>query len=65
MYHQYVYYCSGYVVHGSNGEYVFLTKEERVEMIRKVRQETPKDKLVVAGSGCECESNYNFDDFIV
>ncbi|XP_071792851.1 4-hydroxy-2-oxoglutarate aldolase, mitochondrial-like isoform X2 [Asterias amurensis] len=43
----------GYVVHGSNGEYVFLTKEERVEMIRKVRQETSKDKLVVAGSGCE------------
>ncbi|XP_038065460.1 4-hydroxy-2-oxoglutarate aldolase, mitochondrial-like [Patiria miniata] len=43
----------GYVVQGSNGEYVFLNKEERVEMVRRVRQATPADKLILAGSGCE------------
>ncbi|CAH1783290.1 unnamed protein product [Owenia fusiformis] len=43
----------GYVVQGSNGEYTFLTAEERVEMVKKVREMIPKDKLILAGSGCE------------
>ncbi|XP_071481438.1 4-hydroxy-2-oxoglutarate aldolase, mitochondrial-like [Diadema antillarum] len=43
----------GYVVQGSNGEYAYLTKEERVEMVAKAREAVPSDKLVVAGSGCE------------
>ncbi|KAK7479296.1 hypothetical protein BaRGS_00029466 [Batillaria attramentaria] len=43
----------GYVVQGSNGEYAFLTSEERVELVRRVREMTPKNKLLIAGSGCE------------
>lgn len=43
----------GYVVQGSNGEYVYLTKEERVEMVKRVRKLVPKEKLIIAGSGCE------------
>ncbi|KAK1166550.1 4-hydroxy-2-oxoglutarate aldolase, mitochondrial [Acipenser oxyrinchus oxyrinchus] len=43
----------GFVVQGSNGEYAYLTSEERVEVVRRVRQAVPKDKLVIAGSGCE------------
>ncbi|GCC33044.1 hypothetical protein chiPu_0011511 [Chiloscyllium punctatum] len=38
---------------GSNGEFVFLTSEERVEVVRRVRQVLPEEKLLVAGSGCE------------
>ncbi|XP_068084582.1 4-hydroxy-2-oxoglutarate aldolase, mitochondrial [Anabrus simplex] len=43
----------GYVVQGSNGEYPLMTAEERVEMVRKVRELIPKDKLLIAGSSCE------------
>lgn len=43
----------GYVVQGSNGEYTYLSKEERVDVVKKVRQMVPKDKLILAGSGCE------------
>ena len=43
----------GYLVQGSNGEYCYLNREERVAMIEKVRQWAAKDKLVLAGSGCE------------
>uniref|UniRef100_A0A3Q3X5U9 4-hydroxy-2-oxoglutarate aldolase, mitochondrial n=1 Tax=Mola mola TaxID=94237 RepID=A0A3Q3X5U9_MOLML len=43
----------GLVVQGSNGEYPFLTEEERVEVVRAVRQSLPTDKLLMAGSGCE------------
>lgn len=50
----------GFVVHGSNGEYVFLTEKERVEIIGKVREFATKDKLIIAGSGCECKFQLNF-----
>ncbi|XP_029351943.1 4-hydroxy-2-oxoglutarate aldolase, mitochondrial [Echeneis naucrates] len=43
----------GLVVQGSNGEYPYLTVEERVEVVRTVRRSLPLDKLVMAGSGCE------------
>ncbi|XP_039254817.2 4-hydroxy-2-oxoglutarate aldolase, mitochondrial-like [Styela clava] len=43
----------GYVVQGSNGEYPFLSTEERVELIKHARKMIPKDKLLIAGSGCE------------
>ena len=46
---------AGYVVQGSNGEYAYLTPEERVEMVARMRKMTPKDKLIIAGSGCECK----------
>nr|XP_045625355.1 4-hydroxy-2-oxoglutarate aldolase, mitochondrial-like [Procambarus clarkii] len=45
----------GLVVEGSNGEYVYLTREERVELVKRVREFLPRnsDKLILAGSGCE------------
>jgi len=43
----------GYVVQGSNGEYVLLSRQEKVDMVRFVRHETSKEKLIIAGSGCE------------
>lgn len=44
---------TGYVVQGSNGEYAYMRPEEKIEMVRRVRQLAPKDKLLLAGSGCE------------
>ncbi|KAL4231156.1 4-hydroxy-2-oxoglutarate aldolase [Mactra antiquata] len=43
----------GYVVQGSNGEYVYLREEERVELVRRVSEMAGKDKLIIAGAGCE------------
>lgn len=43
----------GLVVQGSNGEYPYLTEEERVEVVRTVRRSLPTEKLLMAGSGCE------------
>ncbi|KAM4702826.1 4-hydroxy-2-oxoglutarate aldolase, mitochondrial [Rhinophrynus dorsalis] len=43
----------GFVVQGSNGEYAYLTREERLEVVRRVRQAIPKEKILMAGSGCE------------
>lgn len=47
---------AGFVVQGSNGEFPFLTSSERLEVVSRVRQAMPKDKLLLAGSGCECEA---------
>jgi len=46
---------SGYVVQGSNGEYPFLYVDERLELVKQVRQAIPNTKLLIAGSGCECK----------
>uniref|UniRef100_A0A9L0J591 4-hydroxy-2-oxoglutarate aldolase, mitochondrial n=1 Tax=Equus asinus TaxID=9793 RepID=A0A9L0J591_EQUAS len=43
----------GFVVQGSNGEFPFLTSSERLEVVSRVRQAMSKDKLLLAGSGCE------------
>ncbi|NWV12207.1 HOGA1 protein, partial [Ptilonorhynchus violaceus] len=43
----------GLVVLGSNGEYPYLAPHERVEVVRCVRQALPRDRLLLAGSGCE------------
>ncbi|EDO48740.1 predicted protein [Nematostella vectensis] len=43
----------GYVVQGSNGEYAFMRPDEKIMLLSKVRQLAPKDKLIIAGSGCE------------
>ncbi|KTF73594.1 hypothetical protein cypCar_00041931 [Cyprinus carpio] len=43
----------GLVVQGSNGEYPHLTPQERVEVVKRVKQALPEDKLLMAGSGCE------------
>jgi hypothetical protein len=46
---------SGYLVQGSNGEFKLMKDEERVEMVKRARQFITKDKLLLAGSACECE----------
>ncbi|XP_068451814.1 4-hydroxy-2-oxoglutarate aldolase, mitochondrial [Clinocottus analis] len=43
----------GLVVQGSNGEYPYLTEEERVQVVKMVRGSMPAEKLLMAGSGCE------------
>ncbi|XP_007419963.1 4-hydroxy-2-oxoglutarate aldolase, mitochondrial [Python bivittatus] len=43
----------GFVVHGSNGEAPYLTREECLEVVMRVRQAVPKEKLLLVGSGCE------------
>jgi len=43
----------GVLVHGSNGEFVYLSTEERVQMIKLVKEVLGSEKLVLAGSGCE------------
>ncbi|XP_019652782.1 4-hydroxy-2-oxoglutarate aldolase, mitochondrial isoform X2 [Ailuropoda melanoleuca] len=43
----------GFVVQGSNGEFPFLTSSERLEVVSRARQAMSKDKLLLAGSGCE------------
>lgn len=43
----------GYIVLGSNGEWVFLNDQERLEVLRTARQAIPKDKLLIAGTARE------------
>ncbi|NWQ94576.1 HOGA1 protein, partial [Burhinus bistriatus] len=43
----------GLVVLGSNGEYPYLAPRERMEVVSCVRQALPRDRLLLAGSGCE------------
>lgn len=44
---------AGFVVGGSTGEFVSLSVEERVELIRAARQAIPSGKLLIAGAGQE------------
>jgi 4-hydroxy-2-oxoglutarate aldolase len=43
----------GYVVLGSNGEYVYLTEEEKLQVLETARAAIPADKLLIAGTGYE------------
>jgi 4-hydroxy-2-oxoglutarate aldolase len=44
---------SGYVVGGSNGEFVLLTPEERLAVVGAARQVVPQDRLLIGGAGAE------------
>lgn len=44
---------SGYVVGGSNGEFVLLTDEERVAVVEAARARVPRDRWLVAGAGTQ------------
>ncbi len=44
---------AGYVVLGSNGEGVYLTEEEKLRVLKAVRQTMSDDRVLVAGTGCE------------
>ncbi|MEJ2728768.1 MAG: dihydrodipicolinate synthase family protein [Deltaproteobacteria bacterium] len=43
----------GLVVLGSNGEYVYLSEEERRSVVDSVVQSAAKEMLIIAGTGCE------------
>jgi len=43
----------GYIVLGSNGEWVFLNERERLEVLKTARQGIPRDKLMIAGTAAE------------
>jgi 4-hydroxy-2-oxoglutarate aldolase len=43
----------GVVLLGSNGEYVYLSEEEKRDVIRAGMEAVPKGKLGLAGCGCE------------
>jgi len=43
----------GFLVHGSNGEFCFLDSQERVELVKAVKECAAPNQLVLAGSGCE------------
>ena len=43
----------GYVVLGTNGEYVLLTEQEKLQVLETARAAIPSDKLMIAGTGCE------------
>ncbi|MBT8371923.1 MAG: dihydrodipicolinate synthase family protein, partial [Deltaproteobacteria bacterium] len=44
---------AGIVVLGSNGEGVYLSEQEKKDVIKTVVQATPKDMTVIAGTACE------------
>lgn len=43
----------GFVVLGSNGEYVMLSKEEKVCILETARAAIPQDRLMIAGAGTD------------
>lgn len=43
----------GLVIQGSNGEFASLSEDERVEVVKFVKQHIGDNLLLIAGSGCE------------
>jgi len=43
----------GYIVLGSNGEFIYLTEEEKLQVLKTARAAIPSDKLMIVGTGCE------------
>ena len=44
---------AGFVVLGTNGEFVYLSNEEKLDVLRTARRVIPRDRLFIAGTGCE------------
>lgn len=44
---------TGYVVMGSNGESVFLTREEKLKLVETTKKFASADKLIIAGTGSD------------
>jgi len=44
---------AGLVVLGTNGEFVYLNDQEKLDVLRTARAAIPKGKLFAAGTGCE------------
>jgi len=47
----------GFVVLGSNGEFVFLSEQEKLQILEEARAAIPPDKLLIAGTGCQSTLN--------
>ena len=43
----------GFVVLGSNGEYIYLSEEEKRRVVESVVQSAANDMFIIAGTGCE------------
>jgi len=44
---------AGYLMLGSNGELVMLSEKERIQVLEAARAVIPKEKLFMAGTGCQ------------
>src|SRR3970282_1209340 len=44
---------AGYLILGSNSEFVYLSEEEKVRILEITREHIPRDKVLIAGTGCE------------
>lgn len=44
---------AGYVIGGSNGEFAYLSVEERIEVVKAVKEWLPQDRVLIAGAGME------------
>ena len=44
---------SGYLIGGSNGEFVYLSAEERVQVVTTAREVIPEDRVLIVGTGME------------
>jgi 4-hydroxy-2-oxoglutarate aldolase len=48
---------SGLLVLGSNGEFTFLSDQEKLEVLKTARQAIPDNKVFLAGTGCDSTRN--------
>ena len=44
---------AGYLILGSNSEFVYLNEDEKVRILEVTREHIPRDKVLIAGTGCE------------
>ncbi|MFQ5656747.1 MAG: dihydrodipicolinate synthase family protein [Candidatus Methylomirabilales bacterium] len=44
---------AGYLILGSNSEFVYLIEEEKVRVLEVTREHIPAEKVMIAGTGCE------------
>jgi 4-hydroxy-2-oxoglutarate aldolase len=44
---------SGYVIGGSSGEFVYLSDDERCEVVKVAREEVSPDRVLIVGTGME------------
>lgn len=44
---------AGYLILGSNSEFVYLSEEEKLRVLEVTREHIPREKVMIAGTGCE------------
>ncbi len=44
---------AGYLILGSNSEFVYLSEEEKIRILEVTREHIPSGKVLIAGTGCE------------